>query len=253
VNLKNIKSLHWQEPSNPIIEDSGNVRKRKCSPNQEFELRHQISKVEKLPNDLAAVMMKEIRTVEVQKNGIKFDFQGESYLYWHPDSTTCDPANLGKKVTFVFDRDSMEVIYILDRGAYVETIPQKNKVQWFSKETEVEIATHQRVISHVHTQIKKAHGKDTEALYSRIKSNAEKIQTVHTMTPLVEPSDATSRFPKADSIIGATSAFQTQKTVEKRHKKRIQAERGDLSSLEPQNKKQIRIESDDISQSLNQL
>lgn len=236
MKLDNLRSIHYSEPtiSAEASITETKVRKTKNSPYEEFQVRRESAKLERIPDALSAILMREFRTVKIEKNGISFEVNGTKYTYWHPESSTCNPANLGKSATLTFDRDCLDVIYILNQGAYVETIPQKNKVKWFSPEVAEEIATHQRVINSTHALVKKAHSKSTKELYEKVLTNREKIQSLHSMTAPQAPEASTSRFAAAERINAANTDFDRQKEKQAKNKKRIRATQADLNSLNPQ-------------------
>ncbi len=184
MNLQGLKSLHLKREvpvgTDPAAEFQGGVDRVNRSPAEEMAARAALVDMGRLPDALAAIMLHETRSEAVTADGIVFRYLGSQYKYWHPESSTCHPQNLGKRIYVSFDRDCMDVIYILTQdGAYVETLPLKNKIQWFDPNMEQEIAANRRVIGHVHNLVRKAQAGKTEEIHRRTKSNAEKVQYLH--------------------------------------------------------------------------
>ncbi|MEM8550195.1 MAG: Mu transposase C-terminal domain-containing protein [Verrucomicrobiota bacterium] len=185
---------------------------------------------EPIPVDLVALILAKTARIMVTRNGIKLEYHSVKYQFWHPNAVTCQPANVGKKVSFTFDPDDMTQIHILDdKGRYVESIPQKSMPQFFSKEMSEELKAHREYIDGVHEQVAKIHQEDTEEAIDRTRRNAEALQAVNTF-PIERDGQASAResadLPEAAALNGKISEAKD------RVAKRKQRSRGNDSAVE---------------------
>lgn len=166
-------------PIAPPADWTPRLRKVTRSPIEEMQARIQAhGKMVPIPDALAALMLQEQRRETVEANGIAFKIDGATYRYYSPDSQAC--LRVGEEVLFSFDRDNLDVIYVLSEdGRFLEAVPQDGKVEWFSQDMDKQIARYRRVTQHVHEGLKKTHAETTHREHDRAKANAEALQMTH--------------------------------------------------------------------------
>jgi hypothetical protein len=264
MNLQGLKNIHLAEPSDfPEISaapvstaepvQARRMRKVSLSPVEEFHLRlaRLSRKPEALPDELAAILSQVQKRPMVQANGIVFDVAGVSYRFWHEDSVTCRPENVGQKALITYDPDELDVIYVLsDAGEFLEAIPRAEATPWFSAEASREIARHRQVAERVHAELRRDHAITARQEHDRAKSNAEAIQIANEFpvpgwTPVLaadrtSPADRTApadrRVPaRAENI---ASAMRTTRGIRDAYRDRREHEtarlsraRGDLGNV----------------------
>lgn len=175
-----------RQESAPQAGPTGRQRLRNTSPDEEYERRLQAyadqdgnSPVEAIPDALVGLLLDgDIRTVKVTRNGIAFQHMGQSYEYWHENSTTCQPGNLGEKVTFHWDACDPYAVHVFDQGKYIESVPLKGKPGWFTAEAQEEILRHRKYIDHVAGHLKSIHGTTSREKADRARDNREALQAV---------------------------------------------------------------------------
>jgi hypothetical protein len=169
-------------PSHKPIARELRARRVKMSPNEHFAAKVQEhGQPLHFPKSVIALILQKQKSIEITKNGIHFDYLKTKYTYWHQDSTTC--ANkIGQKALVTFDPDDMNFIHVLTPdGRYVESIPQKNKIEWFDdvalrEEQKAKKASLSRDIE----RFREIHGPTSDEKANRVLTNAEKMQIVNT-------------------------------------------------------------------------
>ena len=195
----------------------GRVRRVPRSPEEELTARMEKaakggpSPVEPIPQALVALIMAGKKIVKVTRNGLRLTVRNEEYLFWHENSLTCHPSNMGKKFTVTYDRDDLRAVHVLDeKMRYLESIPQKKLVAMFSPEALADRRRHDAVIDQVHRRVAGLHRSDTGKEHARARRNAEALQAVNTF-PLSTPPCAGHR--RAASFSAAEDLAEIMRTV----------------------------------------
>lgn len=181
MQLENESNIHTtSEDDAPPADWKPRYQKVKRSPMEEMTARvERFSAPEPIPESLAALMLQSQRYATVQPNGISFDDNGSTFRFFHPESTTC-VTRVGERVLFSYDKDNLDVIYLLSSdGRFQEALPRDKKVDWFDKDMEQQIAKYRSVTQHAHDALKKTHGKTTHRIHDRTKANAEAVPALN--------------------------------------------------------------------------
>lgn len=170
------------------------VRQVTLSPHEEYQRRP--GEVETIPDALAALILSKKARVEVGLRGVTLEIEGTKRTYWHPDSPLCHRIGDGEKrrVFAVWARQDASKIHLLDeQGRYLETLPEKGRVAWFSEEGADELAAHRRTISRVYDHLQRLHQGDSITAAERTRLAAAEAEQVLRATASFPAPESTHR------------------------------------------------------------
>ncbi len=177
------------------------VRKVQRTPAEEMSARmKKHGATERVPDGLAAIILFTKKSVDVQADGIKFRYENRQHHFFSPDSVVCHPSNIGKPISFVFNRHDLSVIYALDdAGRFIEAVPMATHPEMFDKQMETVLRETRRVTTHIHEALKKDHRIDTARAAQQSLDNREKMQFANAF-PAPCRSENTASIESADRL-----------------------------------------------------
>lgn len=181
------------------------VRTVTLSPADEYERRP--GQTETIPDALAAMILSRRTRVQVTLKGVTIRDGAEKRTYWHPDSPLCNAIGDGetRRVVAVWSTQDTTKIHLLDdQGRYLETLPEKGKVAWFSQEGAAELAGHRRVISRVYDHLQRLHQGESIDAVECARIAREEAENVQRATMNFEP-PASTRAGQRDADLSPTA------------------------------------------------
>jgi hypothetical protein len=110
------------------------TRKRKRTPLEELQWRlEQVSPPIRITAEVLAVLAWHTSVITITNNcELKLEHDGARHTFFHPHARHCQDGYQGRKVHVAFDPDFPELIHVMSADhRHVESIPAKNKVEWF--------------------------------------------------------------------------------------------------------------------------
>lgn len=222
-----LRNIHVRPQPAPEAEEITLPRERRITndPAREFVARP--GAVRGLPNEIAALILARQEFREVTRNGITIDGR----TFWHENSITiATKAGTKERVLITYNRHQPEVIHVLTNdGAYIESIPQKGKAEFFDPQsTARELGAVRRDQARVMNRLAELHGPDAMETLQRERANLGQMQrSVSTFdspdAPDRETAPTISRNNPARQIARAESRMQ--KAVVRDQKQKAKHER----------------------------
>jgi len=165
--------------------------------------------VRALPDEIAAIILARQEHREVTREGVTVDGR----KFWHENSITCaTKAGTKEKVLVTYNRYKPEIIHVLTNdGAYVESIPEKGKAEFFDPATtQKQLGAVRRDQARAMDRMKELHGPDTLETLQRERENLARMQRcVSTFESPVPPDQS------ADQSLSRTNPARRIATAEK--------------------------------------
>ena len=229
MTLRNIHAIPAAQDLQPA-EALPRLRAVTNSPAREYAARP--GQVERLPDALAACILAEKRWATVTRDQISLQINKRRYVYFSPDSVTIRATSEDRQVPVFFNRYDLSVIHVFTAdGAYVETLAQKGKAEFFSTRPEAgrALADSRRVQDAKLDRLQVVHETDTHEAVARARHNADQvskvIQTMPAAAPEAQPGTP-SRFPRAERVVTALTTAAAATAARKADVRRaVQAHR----------------------------
>ncbi|GEM_PF-3157565 len=166
-------------PPAPVApQQATRLRERTNDPAREYARRP--GTVQPLPDCVAAVILCKTGFAEVDRHQITITLEGERLYFSSSDSVTIATKNgTGQKVLWAINRRAPDVLHILDEsGAYVESIPLKDRAKWFdeSEASREALAEARRHIGRDMARLAELHQPETREAVEREQHNAREVQ-----------------------------------------------------------------------------
>ena len=104
------------------------------TPLEELQWRlEQVSPPIRITAEVLAVLAWHTSVITITNNcELKLEHDGARHTFFHPHARHCQDGYQGRKVHVAFDPDFPELIHVMSADhRHVESIPAKNKVEWF--------------------------------------------------------------------------------------------------------------------------
>jgi hypothetical protein len=181
------------------------------SPAEEYQFRP--GEVRPISNELAAAILSFKGRAIVGNKGVTVERKdiGGKFVYFHEHSVTLnDFASREKKLFYVINRQTPEVLHLLDEaGCYIESLPLRERPAVLDNEAQAEqLRQHKTVINRAASRLQQLHGEDTREALQTLAENSREMQRV--VQTLPAPCTATAeplqphRSPQGEAIAEVT-------------------------------------------------
>jgi hypothetical protein len=181
ITFETVASVSDRRPEPAAEETTLRTRAVTVSPAEEYRLRP--GEVRPISNALAAAILSFKGRAIVGNKGVTVDRKdiGGRYVYFHEHSVTLnDFASREKKLFYVINRQTPEVLHLLDEsGCYIESLPLRERPAVLDTEAQAEqLRQHKAVINRAASRLQQLHGEDTREALQTLADNSREMQRV---------------------------------------------------------------------------